>query len=668
MTESISSDIKQEANAALLEVDKGLKSSQPGDQCEAIVRFPSLMDQYPFPVLINVAFLKLADVFRTGSNLLRLNILRVVSVTQKHLNKITSSNEFFRRIYSVIHSNDPVARALTLKFFASISKIISERKSVHHCIWKGLESHDQVEVEAAIIATDALCCYSSTFAAGVYEKITGIILGLKTPPEMKIKVIPVLKRINHTLAIASQVKDVCLQLLESHPSLSFVSVILPTLTDLAISTLVLANEQISLLMDYAQNDPRKSIRQNALRGLYSLSVKAPQCWDGDIIKKLVQLVIETSYHNEKVIGCKIIYKLSLSLAIVHHMSHITDDLKSLCLLKSTVASAYAISARCNINMAASDQYSYNNMNTMEEIIELLVVHLTTNEQSQANSEVIKVLLSSLSKASINCTIKEELLELLISQLPILPDDCHSALCNTVTVIVSGCNERQASLYPSVTQHLIQLFKSNPTLVPLSIMLLEIHKGSYTSPQYESFMTNVQPLLHVHLTNQQSHDRYWQAYKIARESTKLGFHSFAGSIYNNLYHLMTDIKYRQWLQILHLFSEAQCIIASSLHNVNDLVISLQSASSILYKCSLLVKGTGQSSAIHCQFLPCLASLCDCYSQLLSLCISHKVLLPPDNLSNKFKCIINQLHSIGKRFSNLLRSLFDSDPSTLNYIKL
>jgi integrator complex subunit 7 len=284
MTESISSDIKQEANAALLEVDKGLKSSQPGDQCEAIVRFPTLMDQYPFPVLINVAFLKLADVFRTGSNLLRLNILRVVSVTQKHLNKITSSNEFFRRIYSVIHSNDPVARALTLKFFASISKIISERKSVHHCIWKGLESHDQVEVEAAIIATDALCCYSSTFAAGVYEKITGIILGLKTPPEMKIKVIPVLKRINHTLAIASQVKDVCLQLLESHPSLSFVSVILPTLTDLAISTLVLANEQISLLMDYAQNDPRKSIRQNALRGLYSLSVKAPQCWDGDIIK------------------------------------------------------------------------------------------------------------------------------------------------------------------------------------------------------------------------------------------------------------------------------------------------------------------------------------------------------------------------------------------------
>ena len=50
------------------------------------------------------------------SNLLRLNILKVVQLTEKHLNKITSTDEFFKRISAVIHSNDPIARALTLRF------------------------------------------------------------------------------------------------------------------------------------------------------------------------------------------------------------------------------------------------------------------------------------------------------------------------------------------------------------------------------------------------------------------------------------------------------------------------------------------------------------------------------------------------------------------------
>ena len=44
----------------------GLRSQRVGEQCEAIVKFPILVDRFPFPVLINAAFLKIADVFRTG--------------------------------------------------------------------------------------------------------------------------------------------------------------------------------------------------------------------------------------------------------------------------------------------------------------------------------------------------------------------------------------------------------------------------------------------------------------------------------------------------------------------------------------------------------------------------------------------------------------------------
>ena len=44
----------------------GLHSGRIGAQCEAIVKFPKLFEKYPFPILINSALLKLADVFRAG--------------------------------------------------------------------------------------------------------------------------------------------------------------------------------------------------------------------------------------------------------------------------------------------------------------------------------------------------------------------------------------------------------------------------------------------------------------------------------------------------------------------------------------------------------------------------------------------------------------------------
>ena len=44
----------------------GLHSSRIGEQCEAVVKFPALVERFPFPILINAAFLKLVDVFRTG--------------------------------------------------------------------------------------------------------------------------------------------------------------------------------------------------------------------------------------------------------------------------------------------------------------------------------------------------------------------------------------------------------------------------------------------------------------------------------------------------------------------------------------------------------------------------------------------------------------------------
>lgn len=86
------------------------------------------------------------------SNFLRLCVLRVCQQSEKHLDKISNVDEFVRRVFSVIYSNDPIARALTLRTLGAVAGIIPERQQVHHSIRRSLDSHDNVEVEAAIFA------------------------------------------------------------------------------------------------------------------------------------------------------------------------------------------------------------------------------------------------------------------------------------------------------------------------------------------------------------------------------------------------------------------------------------------------------------------------------------------------------------------------------------
>lgn len=90
--------------------------------------------------------------FFFSNNFLRLCVLRVCQQSDKHLDKISNIDEFVRRIYSVIHSNDPIARAVTLRIFGAVASIIPERQQIHHCIRSSLDSHDSVEVDAAIYA------------------------------------------------------------------------------------------------------------------------------------------------------------------------------------------------------------------------------------------------------------------------------------------------------------------------------------------------------------------------------------------------------------------------------------------------------------------------------------------------------------------------------------
>ena len=308
--ENFLNESEQDANSVLTELDKGLRSAKLGVQCEAIVRFPRLFEKYPFPILINSSFLKLAEFFLNGSNLLRFWVLRVCQQSENHLDKILNIDAFVKRIFMVIHSNDPVARALTLRTLGAVSRVIPEKQQVHHALRRALDSHDTVEVEAAIYASGQFASQSRSFAISMCAKISDMIESLQIPVPMKLQLIPVLRHMHHDANTAALVKKLCLNLLPKYPAESFVVAILASLTDLSARTLTGVPDQVTLLLEF-MNDIRKPVRAQALKSLNKLADK--QCvhaWPKTAVKDLIAKAFACSDPAEQYLFLGIILKLS----------------------------------------------------------------------------------------------------------------------------------------------------------------------------------------------------------------------------------------------------------------------------------------------------------------------------------------------------------------------
>uniref|UniRef100_A0A2A4K2F8 Integrator complex subunit 7 n=1 Tax=Heliothis virescens TaxID=7102 RepID=A0A2A4K2F8_HELVI len=303
-----SGEPEQDANSALTELDKGLRSGKVGEQCEAIVRFPRLFEKYPFPILINSSFLKLADVFRMGNNFLRLWVLRVCQQSEKHLDKILNVDEFLRRVFSVLHSNDPVARALALRTLGAVAGIIPERQNVHHAIRRGLDSHDNVEVDAAIYATTRFAEHSNAFAVAMCNKLWDMVDCESTAAERRAKLVRALRTVHGGAVRAQGVLKLLRSLLERFPSSSSVRAAITALTHIAADTVVHVPDQVELLLSIAMNDARSSVRRAALLGLRKLAEHAA-LWPADCVEKLVRAATDSHEMEHTMLCLQVMQKL-----------------------------------------------------------------------------------------------------------------------------------------------------------------------------------------------------------------------------------------------------------------------------------------------------------------------------------------------------------------------
>ncbi|XP_048665748.1 integrator complex subunit 7 [Marmota marmota marmota] len=665
-----------DANSALMELDKGLRSGKLGEQCEAVVRFPRLFQKYPFPILINSAFLKLADVFRVGNNFLRLCVLKVTQQSEKHLEKILNVDEFVKRIFSVIHSNDPVARAITLRMLGSLASIIPERKNAHHSIRQSLDSHDNVEVEAAVFAAANFSAQSKDFAVGICNKISEMIQGLATPVDLKLKLIPILQHMHHDAILASSARQLLQQLVTSYPSTKMVIVSLHTFTLLAASSLVDTPKQIQLLLQYLKNDPRKAVKRLAIQDLKLLANKTPHTWSRENIQALCECALQTPYDSLKLGMLSVLSTLSGTIAIKQYFSLApgnvgssprSSDLVKLaqecCYHNNRGIAAHGVRVLTNITVSCQEKGKFGQVHFLFGVqIALNCMVKLAKGRPHLSQSVVETLLTQLHSAQDAARILMcHCLAAIAMQLPVLGDGMLGDLMELYKVIGRSATDKQQELLVSLAT----------VIFVASQKALSAEVKAVIKQQLESVSNG------------------WTVYRIARQASRMGNHDMARELYQSLLTQVASEHFYFWLNSLKEFSHAeQCLTGLQEENYSSALSCIAESLKFYHKgiASLTAASTPLNPlSFQCEFVKLRIDLLQAFSQLICTCNSLKTSPPPaiattiamtlgndlqrcGRISNQMKQSMEEFRSLASRYADLYQASFDADSATLRNVEL
>ncbi|XP_053461345.1 integrator complex subunit 7 [Nycticebus coucang] len=685
-----------DANSALMELDKGLRSGKLGEQCEAVVRFPRLFQKYPFPILINSAFLKLADVFRVGNNFLRLCVLKVTQQSEKHLEKILNVDEFVKRIFSVIHSNDPVARAITLRMLGSLASIIPERKNAHHSIRQSLDSHDNVEVEAAVFAAANFSAQSKDFAVGICNKISEMIQGLATPVDLKLKLIPILQHMHHDAILASSARQLLQQLVTSYPSTKMVIVSLHTFTLLAASSLVDTPKQIQLLLQYLKNDPRKAVKRLAIQDLKLLANKTPHTWSRENIQALCECALQIPYDSLKLGMLSVLSTLSGTIAIKHYFSIAPGNMSSSPRSSDLVKLAQECCYHNNRGIAAHGVRVLTNITVSCQEKDLLVLE----QDAVFGLESLLVLCSqddspgaqATLKMALNCMVKlakgrphlsQSVVETLLTQLHSAQDAARILMCHCLAAIAM----QLPVLGDGMLGDLMELYKviGRSATDKQQELLVSLATVIFVASQ-KALSTEVKAVIKQQL---ESVSNGWTVYRIARQASRMGNHDMARELYQSLLTQVASEHFYFWLNSLKEFSHAeQCLTGLQEENYSSALSCIAESLKFYHKgiASLTAASTPLNPlSFQCEFVKLRIDLLQAFSQLICTCNSLKTSPPPaiattiamtlgndlqrcGRISNQMKQSMEEFRSLATRYGDLYQASFDADSATLRNVEL
>ena len=691
-SETVNWDQEKDANTVLMELDKGLRSVKVGEQCESIVRFPRLFEKYPFPILINSAFLKLADVFRVGTNTLRLCILKVAQQSQRHHEKIINVDEFVRRIFQVIHSNDPLARAITLRTLGSTAHVISERKNIHHSIINGLDSHDAVELEAAISAAADFAAVSKSFADGICGKLAQMIDGLATPVDMKLKLIPVFQHMHHDAMTSSRVRELCTSLLPLYPARKFVLVTLDTMSRLAAKSLIDIPQQVELLLNYLKMDSRKAVKAIAIHNLELLAKQGPHMWTTENVNNVCGILLDTPCERLQMAALQLLIALSTTVAVTKLSTEEDSPIVRCCLQfsYSTEIQIAALGAKLWSHLAqhAVKTKTEDQSRAVLEGASLALESVVTVASSEKSFHSLQGLKSSLicvvELASCSQALAHRFIEVIIFYVNLMPAEYAVLLYECLSAISSKPNNLLPSLVPDFMQCLSTAL-GTPSTSQRNKVLVALVTLIFQATLEDGLQEDCKKLVEETAGDVDG----WTCYKLGRQAARYGHHNVAAILFQDLATKVSTGNFFFWLSALSYCSQAESILHDeATTSITHFIRKITYAGVHYQKAISSLKASANPNFpldFQCEYLDLRTHTLRMYVQVVRACCSFQTSPPPaiaTSLALKtgqevHRCghVVAQLQKCGQeledlceRYRKLHQVIFDVDPGTLMTLQI
>ncbi|XP_036128737.1 integrator complex subunit 7 isoform X4 [Molossus molossus] len=578
----------------------------------------------------------------------------------------------------------------------SLASIIPERKNAHHSIRQSLDSHDNVEVEAAVFAAANFSAQSKDFAVGICNKISEMIQGLATPVDLKLKLIPILQHMHHDAILASSARQLLQQLVTSYPSTKMVIVSLHTFTLLAASSLVDTPKQIQLLLQYLKNDPRKAVKRLAIQDLKLLANKTPHTWSRENIQVLCECALQTPYDSLKLGMLSVLSTLSGTIAVKHYFSIASGNVSSSPRSSDLVRLAQECCYHNNRGIAAHGVRVLTNITVSCQEKDLLALEqdavfgleslliLCSQDDSPGAQATLKIALNCMVKlAKGRPHLSQSVVETLLTQLHSAQDAARILMCHCLAAIAM----QLPVLGDGMLSDLMELYKviGRSATDKQQELLVSLATVIFVASQ-KALSAEIKAVIKQQL---ESVSNGWTVYRIARQASRMGNHDMARELYQSLLTQVASEHFYFWLNSLKEFSNAeQCLtglqeekyssalscIAESLKFYHKGIASLTAASTPLNPLSF-----------QCEFVKLRIDLLQAFSQLICTCNSLKTSPPPaiattiamtlgndlqrcGRISNQMKQSMEEFRSLASRYGDLYQASFDADSATLRNVEL
>ncbi|XP_004505570.1 uncharacterized protein [Cicer arietinum] len=291
-----------------IQLEKGLRSSKPGVPVKAILQMGphlqhwsrelesgivsnAMFDLVPGEdeLFANAILLRLADAFRGGNKEIRLSVVRVFLIEQKHHNnrkhkqckgllsmaRVANHLELLKRVKSVFNDGDSVSKALALILFGCWADFANDNAQIRYLILSSLVSPHYCEVRASLFATGCFCEISDDFACITLEMLFNMMNSPAVSLPIKSAAARVFAKFKCSYSVAKKAYKIGLELISSSSNEDILVIMLLSLSKLASVSTLLTSNHVEFLISFQERQLTSHVQETTLRCIHFLSRNNP---------------------------------------------------------------------------------------------------------------------------------------------------------------------------------------------------------------------------------------------------------------------------------------------------------------------------------------------------------------------------------------------------------